>query len=209
MTDAEAVRVFLPSTYEKSVPYDLFARLREETPVRWVPEPAVGPWREGPGFWAVFRHADVKHVLRTPEDFSSHLGATQIRDPDTPSDLAFVQDMMLNMDPPEHSRLRRIVAAAFTPRAVRTLEQAIAGRAAALFAQGTCDFVEVAADLPVWTLAHVMGCPRGTGGCSTTGPRGSSATRTPTTRACPRPTSPRSRRWAAGRSRPGRSRGRA
>ncbi|WP_218156135.1 cytochrome P450 [Nonomuraea wenchangensis] len=158
-TDAEAVRVFLPSTYENSVPYDLFARLREETPVRWIPEPAVGPWREGPGFWAVFRHADVKHVLRTPEDFSSHLGATQIRDPDTPSDLAFVQDMMLNMDPPDHSRLRRIVAAAFTPRAVRTLEQAIAERAAALFARGTCDFVEVAADLPVWTLAHVMGVP--------------------------------------------------
>ncbi|MED7922698.1 cytochrome P450 [Nonomuraea sp. LP-02] len=157
--DAEAVQVFLPSTYENSVPYDLFARLRAETPVRWIPEPAVGPWREGPGFWAVFRHADVKHVLRTPEDFSSHLGATQIRDPDTPSDLAFVQDMMLNMDPPDHSRLRRIVAAAFTPRAVRTLERAIAERAAALFAQGTCDFVEVAADLPVWTLAHVMGVP--------------------------------------------------
>ncbi|SDH31457.1 cytochrome P450 [Nonomuraea jiangxiensis] len=158
-----AVEVFLPSTYETGVPYDLFARLRAETPVCWIPEPAVGPWREGPGYWGVFRHADVKHVLRTPEDFSSHLGATQIRDPDTPSDLAFVQDMMLNMDPPGHSRLRRIVAAAFTPRAVRALERTIAERAAALFAGhrdgGECDFVEVAADLPVWTLAHVMGVP--------------------------------------------------
>ncbi|MFG2077754.1 cytochrome P450 [Nonomuraea maritima] len=151
--------VFLPSTYATAVPYGLFARLREEDPVCWVPEPAVGPWRAGPGYWAVFRHADVKHVLRTPEDFSSHLGATQIRDPDTPADLRFVQAMMLNMDPPGHSRLRRIVAAAFTPRAVRALERAIAERAAALFAAGECDFVEVAADLPVWTLAHVMGVP--------------------------------------------------
>ncbi|MEW9549534.1 cytochrome P450 [Nonomuraea sp. NPDC050783] len=157
--EEEAVRIFLPSTYEQAVPYDLFARLRRETPVRWIPEPAVGPWREGPGYWAVFRHADVKHVLRTPEDFSSHLGATQIRDPDTPSDLAFVQDMMLNMDPPGHSRLRRIVAAAFTPRAVRALERTIAEHAAALFGRGECDFVEVVAELPVWTLAHVMGVP--------------------------------------------------
>lgn len=151
--------VFLPATYARGVPYELFARLRREAPVCRVPEPAVGPWKEGPGFWAVFRHADVKHVLRTPGDFSSHLGATQIRDPDTPADLEFVQAMMLNTDPPDHSRLRRIVAAAFTPRAVRTLEAAIAERAASLFAAGECDFVEVAADLPVWTLAHVMGVP--------------------------------------------------
>jgi cytochrome P450 len=66
---------------------------------------------------------------------------------------------MLNTDPPDHSRLRRIVAAAFTPRAVRALERTIAERAASLFAAGECDFVEVAADLPVWTLAHVMGVP--------------------------------------------------
>ncbi|MEU6779591.1 cytochrome P450 [Nonomuraea angiospora] len=153
------VEVFMPATYESAVPYDLFAALREESPVCRIPEPAVGPWREGPGYWGVFRHADVKHVLRSPEDFSSRLGATQLRDPDTPGDLAFVQVQMLNMDPPDHSRLRRIVAAAFTPRAVRALERTIAGRAAALFAQGECDFVEVAADLPVWTLAHVMGVP--------------------------------------------------
>ncbi|PZG14637.1 cytochrome P450 [Nonomuraea aridisoli] len=157
--DRSVVELFLPSTYEAGVPYDLFARLREESPVCWIPEPAVGPWREGPGYWAVFRHADVKHVLRTPEDFSSHVGATQIRDPDTPADLRFVQAQMLNMDPPAHSRLRTIVAAAFTPRAVRALERTIAERAAALFAAGECDFVEVAAELPVWTLAHVMGVP--------------------------------------------------
>ncbi|MFB4285433.1 cytochrome P450 [Nonomuraea sp. MTCD27] len=153
------VEVFIPATYDRAVPYELFARLRAESPVCWIPEPPLGPWREGPGYWAVFRHPDVKHVLRSPQDFSSHLGATQIRDPDTPADLEFVQVQMLNMDPPDHSRLRRIVAAAFTPRAVRALERTIAERAAALFDEGECDFVEVAADLPVWTLAHVMGVP--------------------------------------------------
>ena len=154
--------IFLPATYAAGVPYATFAELRAGSPVAWIGEPAVGPWPAGPGYWAVFRHADVKHVLRSPELFSSNLGATQIRDPDTPEDLAFVRAMMLNQDPPDHSRLRRIVAAAFTPRAVRALEDTINERARTLVASALgedTDFVELAADLPVWTLAHIMGVP--------------------------------------------------
>ncbi|MGH3390079.1 MAG: cytochrome P450 [Actinomadura sp.] len=155
--------IFDPATYASHVPYEAFRRLRAAEPVCWIAEPAVGPWPAGPGYWAVFRHADVKRVLGAPELFSSHLGATQIRDPDTPEDLEFVRAMMLNRDPPDHSRLRRIVAAAFTPRAVRALEAAIEDRARALVADAACrgkvDFVEVAADLPVWTLAQVLGVP--------------------------------------------------
>ncbi|MGO4752247.1 cytochrome P450, partial [Streptomyces sp. 2MCAF27] len=155
--------VFLPETYAAGVPYALFAEARATRPVCWIEEPAVGAWPAGPGFWAVFRHADVKHVLRTPEVFSSQLGATQIRDPDTPGDLEFVRAMMLNQDPPDHSRTRRVVAAAFTPRAVRELRTVIEARARALVEgvapRGEADFVELAADLPVWTLAHVMGVP--------------------------------------------------
>ncbi|MFI0354158.1 cytochrome P450 [Actinomadura sp. 9N407] len=154
--------IFLPATYATGVPYETFRRLRSEAPVCRIPEPAVGPWPAGPGYWAVFRHADVKHVLRSPDLFSSHLGATQIRDPDTPQDLEFVQAMMLNQDPPGHSRLRRIVAAAFTPRAIRALESTIEERARSLVTaalDADIDFVDVAADLPVWTLAHIMGVP--------------------------------------------------
>ncbi|MGH3324108.1 MAG: cytochrome P450, partial [Streptomyces sp.] len=158
-----AAEVFAPETYAHGVPYGLFRELRSAHPVCWIDEPAVGQWTAGPGFWAVFRHRDVKHVLRTPEVFSSHLGATQIRDPDTEQDLSFVRAMMLNQDPPEHSRMRRVVAAAFTPRAVRELEAVIEERAERLISDvvdlGAANFVEVAADLPVWTLAHVMGVP--------------------------------------------------
>ncbi|MEV4742992.1 cytochrome P450 [Streptomyces sp. NPDC049555] len=155
--------VFDPATYARGVPYALFRRLRAHAPVCRVPEPAVGAWPAGPGYWAVFRHADVRHVLATPEVYSSHLGATQIRDPDTPADLDFVRAMMLNQDPPDHARLRRIVVAALTPRAVRELESAIEGRARELIEavadRGRADFVELTADLPVWTLAHVLGVP--------------------------------------------------
>ncbi|MFD8754483.1 cytochrome P450 [Kitasatospora sp. NPDC059577] len=160
---ARANRIFLPATYAEGVPYELFRELRAEAPVCWVEEPAVGDWPAGTGYWAVLRHADVKHVLRTPEVFSSHLGATQIRDPDTPADLEFARAMMLNQDPPDHSRLRRTVAAAFTPRALAELTVAIEGRAAELVAAirplGEADFVPIAADLPVWTLARILGVP--------------------------------------------------
>ncbi|MGC0314363.1 cytochrome P450 [Kitasatospora acidiphila] len=156
-------RIFQPATYADGVPYELFRELRAAAPVCWVAEPAVGEWPAGPGYWAVLRHADVKHVLRTPELFSSHLGATQIRDPDTDADLEFARTMMLNQDPPEHSRLRRIVAAAFTPRALGELSAAIEGCARELVdsvrADGEVDFVRLAADLPVRTLAWVMGVP--------------------------------------------------
>ncbi|RLU87650.1 cytochrome P450 [Streptomyces griseocarneus] len=155
--------VFLPSTYARGVPYERFRELRDTHPLCRIGEPAVGPWPGGPGYWAVFRHADVKHVLRTPGVYSSYLGATQITDPDTPEELAFVRAMMLNQDPPGHARLRRIVSAAFTPRAVRELEAVIEERAHALVDtvadRGEADFVELTADLPVRTLAHLMGVP--------------------------------------------------
>src|SRR5690606_2336705 len=109
--------------------------------------------------------------------FSSADGGTQIRDPQTPEDLAFVRRMMLNMDPPEHTRLRRLLARSFTPRAVARLEEQVAGHvrgivarmvaagpegtgAAAAGPEGSCDFAkDVAADLPLLTLADILGVP--------------------------------------------------
>ncbi|MEU9133064.1 cytochrome P450 [Kitasatospora sp. NPDC048540] len=160
---ARVNRIFQPATYADGPPYELFAELRAAAPVCWVQEPAVGDWPAGPGYWAVLRHADVKYVLRTPDLFSSHLGATQIRDPDSVADLEFARTMMLNQDPPDHSRLRRIVAGAFTPRALAELTEAIERHAAELVdsvrAAGEADFVRLAADLPVRTLAWIMGVP--------------------------------------------------
>jgi cytochrome P450 len=158
--------VFDPATYVGGVPFDALARLRRDSPVVWVAEiPAVG-WPAGPGFWLVLRHADVESVLTRPRLFSSWLGATQIRDPATPQALGYVRRMMLNMDPPEHSRLRRLLSRSFTPRATAQLEHRIRGHARAIcdrvFAgpRGECDFAkDVAADLPLLTLADVLGVP--------------------------------------------------
>jgi cytochrome P450 len=83
--------------------------------------------RTAPGYWLVTRHADVRAVLRDASVFSSWLGATQVRDPATPQDLAYVRRMMLNMDPPEHTRLRQPMVRSFTMRAVAQLESRIGG----------------------------------------------------------------------------------
>ncbi|WIV57232.1 cytochrome P450 [Amycolatopsis nalaikhensis] len=141
-----------PDTYVRGVPYDELARLRAASPVVRVDD-----------FWAVLRHADVRRVLRDPAGFSSQLGGTQIRDPATPADLAYVRRMMLNMDPPEHGRLRGLLTKAFTPRAVAKLSSRIESWARELVAavadDGECDFAKVAADLPLLTLAGVFGVP--------------------------------------------------
>jgi cytochrome P450 len=156
-----------PRTYVDGVPYDLLATLRAAGPVVWVDEPPLLGLPGGSGFWLVLRHADVTDVLKQPRLFSSWLGATQIRDPATPEDLGYVRRMMLNMDPPEHGRLRRPVARSFTPRAVAALEASIRANAAALVErvlgdadEGTCDLArDLAADLPLLTLADVLGVP--------------------------------------------------
>jgi cytochrome P450 len=160
--------VFDPATYTEGVPFDALARLRRDSPVVWVDETPVLGWPAGPGFWLVLRHADVESVMRQPQLFSSWLGATQIRDPVTPAALGYVRAMMLNMDPPAHSRLRKLLARSFTPRAVTRLDERIRGHARALCEQafagrgrrGECDFAkDVAADLPLLTLADVLGMP--------------------------------------------------
>jgi cytochrome P450 len=160
--------VFDPATYTEGVPFGALARLRRDSPVVWVDEIPVLGWPAGPGFWLVLRHGDVESVMRQPQLFSSWLGATQIRDPVTPAALGYVRAMMLNMDPPAHSRLRTLLARSFTPRAVARLDERIRGHARALceraFAgrggRGECDFAkDVAADLPLLTLADVLGMP--------------------------------------------------
>jgi cytochrome P450 len=158
--------VFDPATYVHAVPYDALARLRRNSPVAWVDEIPLLGWPGGPGFWLVLRHADVESVMKQPRLFSSWLGATQIRDPATEEALGYVRQMMLNMDPPEHSRLRRLLGRSFTPRAIARLEERIRGHARALcdraFAgpPGELDFAkDLAADLPLLTLADILGVP--------------------------------------------------
>ena len=158
-----AVDVFDPRIFARGIPHEAFRRLRDEAPVAWQEEHAVGDWPTGPGYWAVTRYADVRAVLNAPERFSSWLGATQIRDPE-PDDLPFIRRMILNMDPPEHLRLRRLVTAAFANRRLERFRDAVTARAASLLGavatEGGCDLpVQVTDDFPLANLAELLGMP--------------------------------------------------
>ncbi|MER6031268.1 cytochrome P450 [Streptomyces sp. NPDC001851] len=160
--------VFDPRRYAAGVPHDDYRVLRDHHPVAWQQEPQVLGWPAGPGFWAVTRHTDVVRVLRDATTYSSHLGATQIRDPD-PEDLPFIRHMMLNQDPPEHGRLRRLVSRAFTPGRVERFAALARERARILLAgavqqardgDGTVDLVaSVTDEYALLNLADLLGVP--------------------------------------------------
>ena len=158
-----------PAAFSRGVPYEIFEEMRATGPVVWVDEPAVDHLPAGPGFWAVIGHPEVAHVLRTPKVFSSALGLTQVYDAPPPL-LPVFRSMMINMDPPEHSRLRGLLTRAFTPASVARLQETIDRRCVELVEAvtpssgqpGRCDFArDVVTELPLLTLADLLGMPEG------------------------------------------------
>lgn len=150
-----------PDLYTEGVPHDVFAELRRNCPVYRQDE------EDGPGYWAVTRHADVTAVSRDSTTFSSALGTTQIDEFDEETRRKQAA-MLVNLDPPEHTRLRQLVSRGFTPRAVRTLEGHIRGICNRvvddLVERGrdgaVVDFVPVAAaPLPLEVIAALLGAP--------------------------------------------------
>ena len=147
----------LEDAWAQGVPHEAFDLLRRESPVHWHPEP------EGPGFWAVTRHADVVRASRDTATFSSELGSTFIDD-QTDEALAQIRLTILNMDPPKHARYRRLVSRGFTPRMVGRLVETIEKRAQRIVDEvadrGECEFVEdVAAKLPLEMICEMIGLP--------------------------------------------------
>ncbi|MFE9041254.1 cytochrome P450 [Streptomyces sp. NPDC012421] len=162
-----------PDLLLSRVPLPEFAELRQTAPVWWCPQPRGVTGFDDEGYWAVTRHADVKYVSTHPELFSSHENTAVIRfNEHIDRDQIEVQKLiMLNMDPPEHTRVRQIVQRGFTPRAIRSLEtvlrtraRAIADEAKAAAAEdpdGTFDFVtRVAVELPLQAIAELIGVPQ-------------------------------------------------
>jgi cholest-4-en-3-one 26-monooxygenase len=151
--DLSDSRSFVPG-----VPHAWLAWLRRHDPVHWQDEPG------GPGFWAVTRYHDCVTVNRDYERFSSAArGTMPFEMPD--ADIEQQGLMMLNMDPPLHTRYRRLVNKGFTPRMVRDLEESIHRAADAILdgvtERGRADFVtDISAELPLQVIADLLGVPR-------------------------------------------------
>jgi cytochrome P450 len=144
-------------TYVHGVPHETFRRLRDTDPVSWWPEHDTGA-----GFWAVTRYEDVLRVSRDHETFTSEQG---IRLEEMADDEAAARRTMMELDPPEHTRLRRVVNRGFTRKTVATYEQAFRELTRlrldrVLGGSDEFDFVEeIARELPIRLLCSLLGVP--------------------------------------------------
>src|SRR6201996_6217232 len=149
------------------LPVDELAELRESEPVHWVNVPDGCGGFEDNGYWIVTKHADVKEVSRRSDVFSSWQNGAIPTWPKemTREQVELQRSVMLNMDAPHHTRLRKIISRGFTPRAIGRLEEELAQRAQNIAksaaAAGGGDFVEqVSCELPLQAIAGLLGVPQ-------------------------------------------------
>lgn len=147
---------------------ETFAWLRKHAPVSWHPPreaPEIPEELHGEtGFWAVVKNEDIAFVSENHELFSSdseEWGGIFMRPTDP---RIFGNPNFLTMDPPEQTRYRRIMSAAFTPKGVSRISDKINERAEKIIdrvvGMGGFDFVtEVSAKLPMLTVADLIGIP--------------------------------------------------
>jgi cholest-4-en-3-one 26-monooxygenase len=156
-----------PDACTPRLPDEELAELRRTAPVWWVAQRRGSAGFDDEGYWAITRHADILAVSRTPGAYSSSENCAVIRHPEgTPREAIDIQRiMLLNMDPPEHTKLRGLVSRGFTPRAIGSLRQALAERARHIVAtaleSGTGDFVaDIASELPLQAISELLGVPQ-------------------------------------------------
>ena len=158
LADVAPVDLSDSRSYVAGVPHAWLAHLRRHDPVHWQDEPG------GPGFWAITRYEDCVTVNRDYERFSSAAQGTMPFELDA-DEIAQQGLMMLNMDPPLHTRYRRLVNKGFTPRMVRDLEESIHRAADSIIDEvietGQADFVtQISAELPLQVIAELLGVPQ-------------------------------------------------
>src|SRR6516164_9796359 len=157
----EAVDLTDLDMWARGVPYDEFARLRRQSPVAWHDEAPPNS-----GFWSVCGYSDIVAASRDVATFSSARGIS-FEEP-TDEDMA-ARRTIIDTDPPEHTKLRKIVSGAFSVRAVAVYQHFVEGLTeqvldAALRGPASTheafDFVDaVAKEVPIRVLARIMGLP--------------------------------------------------
>jgi len=152
--------------FVQGVPHEWFDTLRREAPVYWHEgDPTFhGPQGGASAFWAVTGYDEVVAINRDNAAFSSAERLVFMWDPDEES-LEQQRLLMLNMDPPLHTRYRRLINKGFTPRMVGELESTMKKRTTEIVDRiadrGECDFVvDVASELPLQVIADLMGVPQ-------------------------------------------------
>jgi cholest-4-en-3-one 26-monooxygenase len=156
-----------PDIYAERLPVEEFAELRKTAPIWWNEQPAGRGGFDDGGFWVITKLKDVKEVSRRSDVFSSMKKTALPRYHDGTADEQVERGkfVLLNMDAPHHTHLRKIVSRAFTPRAVERLRDELTLRAQNIVktaaVEGYGDFVEqVSCELPLQAIAGLMGVPQ-------------------------------------------------
>jgi cytochrome P450 len=158
---SQKLDIYDPDLYVAGTPHEAFAELRRSHPVYWHERP------DGPGYWAVLKHADVREVSRQPERFSCWLKGVQL-DTLPPEQLEVSRGMLTNMDPPVHAMFREPLMTLFTPKKMLRLEGRIREITKSIFArvrdlmatQGQVEFVhQICSPLPTQVFGELAGLP--------------------------------------------------
>jgi cholest-4-en-3-one 26-monooxygenase len=139
-------------------PYELFKHLRAESPVHWNDMPG------DVGIWAITRYKDVFDVSLDQKTFSSARSGAILRTMQ-PDEYEVQKGLLINMDPPGHTKHRRLVSAGFAGKVIRNLEQNVRDVTTAIIDEiaplGGCDFVDcVSAELPLQVIVEMVGVPK-------------------------------------------------
>ena len=156
-----------PDIYTERLPVEELAELRKSAPIWWNEQPlGVGGFDDG-GYWVVTKHKDVKEISRRSDVFSSmtKTALPRYKEGTVGDQIERGKFVLLNMDAPHHTHLRKIISRAFTPRAIELLREELRQRAGAIAeaaaAEGSGDFVEqVSCELPLQAIAGLMGVPQ-------------------------------------------------
>jgi cholest-4-en-3-one 26-monooxygenase len=155
-----------PGIYAERLPVDELAELRKAAPIWWNEQPIGRGGFDDGGYWVVSKHKDVKEVSLRSDVFSSlqNTAIPRYRTGATRDHIEMGRFVLLNMDAPHHSRLRKIISRGFTPRAIGRLQDDLNERAQRIAksaaAQASGDFVEqVSCELPLQAIAGLIGVP--------------------------------------------------
>jgi cholest-4-en-3-one 26-monooxygenase len=161
---AEPIDLTDPALYAAGNPHEVFRELRARRPVHWhgpvdLPSNMEGGAARSDGFWAVLGHPEITEINRDWERFRAADGPTLVAFPPEMRGTALIW-----MDPPDHTRLRKLVSSGFTPRMLRRLDELLVRRADrildAVAEYGEFNFVsEVAYQLPMHVIADIVGIP--------------------------------------------------
>jgi cytochrome P450 len=161
---AEPIDLTDPALYAAGNPHEVFRELRAKRPVHWhgpieLPSNMDAAGARSDGFWAVLGHPEITEINRDWERFRAADGPTLVAFPPEMRGTALIW-----MDPPDHTRLRKLVSSGFTPRMLRRLDELLVRRADtildAVAGTGEFDFVsEVAYQLPMHVIADIVGIP--------------------------------------------------